>query len=106
LHDPAKRRAIVRPAWLTCGIDELARLKELITRHAGAGAGVTRTPLPRVSVVCSRSTTEPASDIAEPTLAVVAQGVKETALNGHPFAYRAGQFLIVAVELPVNGHVV
>jgi AraC-like DNA-binding protein len=84
-------------------VDELARLKEPITRHAGEGR--TRTALPGVSVVCSRTTTEPLGDMAEPTLAVVAQGVKETALNGRTFTYGAGQFLIVSVELPVLGHI-
>jgi AraC-like DNA-binding protein len=84
-------------------VDELARLKESITRHAGEG--LTRTALPGVSVTCSRATTEPLGDVAEPTLAVVAQGVKETALNGRIFTYGAGQFLIVSVELPVVGHI-
>jgi hypothetical protein len=88
-------------AW---GMNELARLKESITRHAGEG--VTRTTLPSVSVVCSPTTTEPLGDVAEPTLAVVAQGFKETALNGRTFAYGVGQFLIVSVELPVIGHIV
>jgi len=60
-------------------VDELARLKDSITRHAGEG--LTTTALPRVSVVCSRTTTEPLCGIAEPTLAVVAQGVKETTLE-------------------------
>jgi AraC-like DNA-binding protein len=43
--------------------------------------------------------------MVEPTLAVVAQGVKETALDGRTFSYGAGQFLIVSVELPVIGHI-
>jgi AraC-like DNA-binding protein len=84
-------------------VDELARLKESITRHAGES--LTRTALPGVSVICSPATTEPLGDVAEPTLAVVAQGVKETALNGRTFTYGAGQFLIVSVELPVVGHI-
>jgi AraC-like DNA-binding protein len=85
-------------------VDELARLKESISRHAGEG--LTGTALPGVSVVCSRATTEPLGTIAEPTLAVVAQGVKETTLNGRTFTYGPGQFLVVSVELPVIGHLV
>jgi AraC-like DNA-binding protein len=85
-------------------VDALARLKQSITRHAGEG--VTRTALPGVSVICSPTTTEPLGDVAEPALAVVAQGVKETALNGRTFTYGAGQFLIVSVELPLVGHIV
>jgi AraC-like DNA-binding protein len=85
-------------------MDELARLKESITRHADEG--VIRTALPGgASVVCSPTTSEPLGDVAEPTLAVVAQGVKETTLNGRTFTYGVGQFLIVSVELPVIGHI-
>jgi AraC-like DNA-binding protein len=84
-------------------MDALARLKESITRHAGEG--LTPTALPGVSVVCSPTTTEPLCGIAEPTLAVVAQGVKQTTLNGRTFTYGAGQFLVVSVELPVIGHI-
>jgi AraC-like DNA-binding protein len=88
---------------LTSCIDALADLRESITRHAGRG--VTRTALPGVSVVCSPTTTEPLCGIVEPTLAVVAQGVKDTSLNGRTFTYGAGQFLVVSVDLPVIGHI-
>jgi AraC-like DNA-binding protein len=84
---------------------ELTRLRELIPRHAGEG--MTRTALlPGVSVICSPTTTEPLGEVAEPALAVIAQGAKETALNGRTFAYGAGQFAIVSVELPVIGRIV
>ncbi len=95
---------IVGVAWFTEGMDELTRLRESITRHASEG--VTPTALPGLSVLRVSSATEPSQDLAEPTLAVVAQGVKETALNGRTFAYGPGQFLIVSVELPVLGRVV
>ena len=81
----------------------LARLKELITDHAGDG--LTRTVVPGVSVVCSPTTTEPLCGVAEPTLAVVAQGIKETTLNGRSYTYGAGQFLVVSIDLPVIGHI-
>jgi AraC-like DNA-binding protein len=85
-------------------VDELVRLKESIARHAGDG--LTRTALPGVSVVCSPTIAEPLASMAEPTLAVIAQGVKETTLNGRTFTYGPGQFLVVSVELPVIGHLV
>jgi AraC-like DNA-binding protein len=44
--------------------------------------------------------------MAEPTLAVIAQGVKETTLMGRTFTYGPGQFLVVSVDLPVIGHLV
>ena len=95
--------AVTGPGVIHLGVDELARLKKSITRHAGEG--LTRTALPGVSVVCSQTTTEPLGSMAEPTLSVIAQGVKETALNGRTFTYGPGQFLVVSVELPVIGHV-
>jgi AraC-like DNA-binding protein len=84
-------------------VTALAGLRESITRHAGEGR--TRTALPGLSVICSPTTTEPLGDVIEPTLSVIAQGVKETALNGRTFTYGPGQFLVVSVELPVIGHI-
>jgi AraC-like DNA-binding protein len=85
------------------GMNELDRLKESIARHAGEG--VTPTALSGVSVVRSATASEPLCGIAEPTLAVVAQGVKATTLNGRTFTYGAGQFLVVSVDLPVTGSI-
>lgn len=82
---------------------ELAPLKELITRHAGEG--LTATALPGVSVIRATATTEPLGEVTEPAVAVMAQGAKETALNGRAFSYGPGQFTIVPVELPVVGHI-
>ena len=84
-------------------MDELARLKELISRHSGEG--VTRTALPGVSVLRAPRATEPLGDVVEPTFGVIAQGIKQTTLNGHTFTYGPGQFLIVSVELPLVGHI-
>ena len=84
-------------------MNALADLSQSITRHAGQG--VTPTALPGVSVVRSTTTTEPLCGVAEPTLAVVAQGVKDTTLNGRTFTYGPGQFLVVSVDLPVVGRV-
>jgi AraC-like DNA-binding protein len=91
-------------AWFTEGMRELDRLSELIARHAGEG--LTPTALPGVSVLRATAVTEPLGDVAEPALAVIAQGVKETALAGRSFRYGPGQFFIVPVELPVVGHIV
>jgi AraC-like DNA-binding protein len=82
---------------------ELGRLTELIARHAGEG--LTPTALPGVSVLRATAVTEPLGEVAEPTVAVIAQGVKETALNGRTFTYGPGQLTIVPVELPVVGYI-
>jgi AraC-like DNA-binding protein len=85
-------------------VDELARLKGLLTRNAREG--LTPTARPDVSIQCSRTTTERTGAITEPTVAVIAQGRKETALNGRIFSYGPGQFVITSLELPVIGHIV
>ncbi|MEA2197620.1 MAG: hypothetical protein QOJ25_1671 [Solirubrobacteraceae bacterium] len=103
MHDPANRGSERADACFTYRVDALARLKDSITRHAGEH--LTHTTLPGLSVVCSRTITEPLCGIAEPTLAVVAQGVKETKLNGRTFRYGPGQFLVVSVDLPVIGNI-
>ncbi len=49
--------------------------------------------------------TEGVGEVAEPAVAVMAQGVKETVLNGRVLRHGEGQFAIVPVELPVVGHI-
>ena len=92
------------PECFTGAVDELGCLKVSIARHAGEG--LTRTAVSGVSVVCAPTTSEPLCAVVEPTLSVIAQGVKQTALNGRTFTYGPGQFLVVSVELPVIGHLV
>ncbi|HEY0260652.1 MAG TPA: AraC family transcriptional regulator [Lacisediminihabitans sp.] len=89
---------------LQWGMDAIDDLRMLIERHAGGG--VKRTILPGVSIASAIEPTETMSGMSEPSLAVVAQGIKETSVNGRPYRYRAGEFLVVSVDLPVTGHIV
>ncbi|WP_426242141.1 AraC family transcriptional regulator [Nocardioides sp. LHG3406-4] len=80
----------------------LAELRTLILRHASrgseggdGGAGLA------FSVV--RAPTAPTSSIAEPVLALVAQGVKRLAVGEQVFDYGAGEYVVVTVDLPVTG---
>ena len=91
------------PGWFTERVHETARLTELIGRHAREG--LTPTTLPGVCLLRATATTEPLGEVAEPAVAVIAQGAKETALGGRVFPHGAGQFAIVPVELPVIGHI-
>jgi AraC-like DNA-binding protein len=84
-------------------VDSLAQLKALIARHARDG--VTPTALDGVVVISTDATTEPVGAMAEPTLAVVAQGTKQAVLNDRVFAYGAGQFLVVSVDLLLTAHI-
>jgi AraC-like DNA-binding protein len=81
----------------------MERLRESILRHAGEG--LTATALPGLSVLSAPTVTAPLGDMLEPAFALVAQGVKQTALNGRPFRYGPGQFLVASVELPVIGQI-
>jgi AraC-like DNA-binding protein len=82
---------------------ETGQLQRLISRHAREG--LTPTALPGVSLLLARAASEPLAEVAEPAVAVIVQGVKETALNGAVFRHGPGQFAIVPVELPVTGHI-
>jgi AraC-like DNA-binding protein len=84
-------------------MDLLAELRLLIVRHAGGAARRRATIVDGVSIACVTQPTPPTAVMSEPSLAVVAQGVKRTVLNGVPFDYRAGQYLVVSLDLPVIG---
>ena len=77
----------------------LDELRRLILRHAGrvdaAHLGV------ELAIV--RAPTAPTSSIAEPTLAVVAQGAKRLAVGEQIYDYGAADYVVVTVDLPVTG---
>jgi AraC-like DNA-binding protein len=84
-------------------MDLLAELRLLIVRHAGGASQHRATVLDGVSISSVTEPTPPAAAMSEPSLAVVAQGVKRTVLNGVPYDYRTGQYLVVSLDLPVIG---
>jgi hypothetical protein len=81
-------------------MDLLAELRLLIVRHAGSAPRHRASILDGVTVAVVTEPTPPAAAMSEPSLAVVAQGVKRTVLNGVPYDYHAGQYLVVSVDLP------
>ncbi|WP_204072231.1 AraC family transcriptional regulator [Planotetraspora phitsanulokensis] len=78
----------------------LDELRSLIGRHAG------RPGLAPGGLLLSavEKPTPPTATVAEPTLAVVAQGAKRLTLGDRIHDYGAGQYLVVSVGLPVTGH--
>lgn len=85
-------------------MDLLTELRTLILRHTPGHEPVGKTPvLDGMSIARVSEPTPPVAVMSEPSLAVVAQGVKRTVLNGVPYDYRAGQYLVVSVDLPVIG---
>ena len=81
-------------------------LTELAERIAALNARATPSPLlPGLKTSSIASPTEPTGTLAQSMLAIVAQGAKRTVLADRVYAYRAGQYLISAVDLPVTGQV-
>jgi AraC-like DNA-binding protein len=93
MHDPAFR-AFNRHMRL----DEL---RALLTRHARAGGGA----LPDgVLVSMVEAPAAPAPATSGTVFALIAQGAKRLALGNRVYVYRAGQYLVASVDLPVTGH--
>ncbi|MFD4791247.1 AraC family transcriptional regulator N-terminal domain-containing protein [Streptomyces sp. NPDC058459] len=82
----------------------LLGIRHAITRHARDG--LTATALPGLSVLRTTRTTQPTGDVLEPAFALIAGGVKHTALNGEVYRYGTGEYLVATVDLPVVGSIV
>jgi len=81
-------------------MSQLAELRALIARHArNARLG---SLMPGLSMSADASRTEPLARIYEPIFGIVAQGEKRTMLADRIFDYRPGNYLVVAVDLPVT----
>jgi AraC-like DNA-binding protein len=100
---------------LTCDIRctfllvaQLEQLRTLITRHAASGEatgvdGVVQTAIDGVLV---SSVTEDVAAVAPTSgtvFAVIAQGGKRLALGERVYEYRAGQYIVASLDLPVSG---
>jgi AraC-like DNA-binding protein len=58
-----------------------------------------------VQVFATDQVTEPLGTVTEPCLALVAQGEKRSALEERIFDYRAGQYLVVTLDLPLTSQI-
>ena len=83
--------------WLAALADLIDRLGQRHGRHPDWLPGLTLSRASRV--------TEPLSDISRPVLALIAQGAKRTVLADRIYNYRAGQYLIATVDLPLTAQV-
>ncbi len=85
----------------------MEHLSELRERIASLTAGHDR---PRwvdgLMVYSTPRTTEPLGGVTAPTLALVAQGAKRSVLGEEVYDYRAGQYLVVTVDLPLTSQIV
>ena len=81
----------------------LAELRTLIARHARPD---TTTAVDGVLVSKVERPSAPYPSMTGTVLALVAQGAKRLALGDRVYDYRAGQYLVASVDLPVTGHFV
>jgi AraC-like DNA-binding protein len=79
----------------------LEELRALCDRHARPDGA---TAIDGVLVSKVEHSTPPSASMSGTVLALIAQGAKRIALGDRVYEYRAGQYLIASVDLPVTGH--
>ncbi|WP_216897614.1 AraC family transcriptional regulator [Nocardia alni] len=84
-------------------MDPLDELRALALAAVGVGGLRKVRVLDGITVTTVDEPTLPQSAMAEPSFAIVTQGVKSTALNGRAYEQHPGQYLIVSLDLPVTG---
>ena len=83
----------------------LQQLALFIRRHAPNG-GTYRTAVPNLSLMHATQLSEPLESIYQPSICVVAQGVKTATLAGETYQYDPSTYLVTSVELPIMGRIV
>jgi AraC-like DNA-binding protein len=79
----------------------LDELRTLLARHARPDG---TTAIEDVLVSKVEQPGQPSASMSGTVLALIAQGAKRLALGDRVYEYRAGQYLIASVDLPVTGH--
>jgi AraC-like DNA-binding protein len=80
------------------GFDEL---RDLLIRHARPDM---TTAIEGVLISKVEQSAPPSPAMSGTVLALIAQGAKRIALGDRVYEYRAGQYLIASVDLPITGH--
>ncbi|MGN7293167.1 AraC family transcriptional regulator N-terminal domain-containing protein [Rhizobium sp. SAFR-030] len=83
----------------------LNELAELIAQHTRED-GVFSTAIPRLSLVRMSAPTEPTLSVQQPSLCVIAQGIKHVTLADELFEYGPARHLIASADLPISGRVI
>jgi AraC-like DNA-binding protein len=79
---------------------DLDELRDLLARHARPDA---TTPIDGVLISTVDRMTPPSPAMSGTVLALIAQGAKHIALGDRVYEYRAGQYLIASVDMPITG---
>jgi AraC-like DNA-binding protein len=80
---------------------DLAELRGLLARHARPDM---TTAIDGVLISRVDQPAPPSPAMSGTVLALIAQGAKRIALGDRVYEYRAGQYLIASVDLPITGH--
>lgn len=83
---------------------QLETLKNLLIQNSKR-EGITPTPIPGVEIFTAHTTTTPLPVVYQPSLCVLAQGEKQVFMGKDVFTYKAGQFLVVTVDLPLHSQI-
>jgi AraC-like DNA-binding protein len=83
----------------------LDELRSLVARHADPDSRPLRL-MPNVILGEEVVPTLPCPHIIKPMVSVIAQGAKRMDVADHSLAYRAGQYMVLPVDMPVDAHVV
>jgi AraC-like DNA-binding protein len=89
-------------AWFN-GVMRLEELRMLLERHVRPDSS---TAIDGVLISMVEEESAPSASMTGTVLALLAQGMKRLALGERVYEYRAGQYLVASVDLPVTGHFV
>ncbi|GAA2839663.1 AraC family transcriptional regulator [Crossiella cryophila] len=79
----------------------LDQLRTLLDRHARPDG---TTAIDGVLISRIDRPSEPSASMSGTVFALIAQGAKRIGVGDRVYEYRAGQYLVASVDLPVNGH--
>lgn len=78
---------------------------ELIERHTN-GDGKHKTVIPSLSITRFSQVTGPHYGVHNPSLCIIAQGLKQLTLAQENFIYGPNEYLLSSVDLPISGQVI
>jgi AraC-like DNA-binding protein len=81
-------------------VSKIRALCDLIERYS-EGDGAHATAIPRLFLHRASSPSEPIHGVYEPAVCFMAQGSKQAMAGEYVFRYRAGDYLIISVDVPI-----
>ncbi|MEG4516129.1 MULTISPECIES: AraC family transcriptional regulator [unclassified Microcoleus] len=87
--------------------NQCKELAALVSRHTeGKGNGLHKTAIDKLELTRESSVSAALHGVYEPLLAIIVQGQKEALLGEETYRYGEAQYLVISVDLPINGFVV